>query len=132
MAAVPATLMDHLSWNSGRWEYGAPLPAEAEPVLWREYRGSRRRWLTPVCVLLIAAAWCIETMAYMVRDSYDLRWAMFRAVWYVAFVFGVAVSPAHFVWVRLRGGSHSGRTVVAAILCLTWCMAELIFRLHLL
>ncbi|MBL8220630.1 MAG: MotA/TolQ/ExbB proton channel family protein [Bryobacterales bacterium] len=106
-----------------RWEFAHPAVIE-EPVLWKQYHAKRHRWQIPVSVLLFAAALGMACAAYVLRDGYHLRWAVFHGVCDVALQSTIAAVPAHVLCVRVWGGSAEGRTVALAAFCFLWCAAE--------
>jgi hypothetical protein len=63
------------------------------------------------------------------RIAFDL--AVRAGGWHVLFLFGLGCLPAQFVWSRARRRRRGHVVLLAAGLCLCWCVAELLVGAHL-
>jgi len=99
------------------WKYARETAAE-ERVLWKQYQHEWNPWQGRSGWMMVATACLLDSIGYVMRDGYYVRWAIFHAACHVGLVFAIAFAPAHLVWVRLLGRSAEGRTVWIAALCL--------------
>ncbi len=89
----------------------------------------RKRWrrsAVPSTVLLVIA-WGIELACYLDFDSVPLGTAMLTAFRSVLVIFCCACLPAYAVWVDLMHRKTTNLALPAAALCLSWCIAGLVF-----
>lgn len=135
-AAIPE-LVKQLGTYRGPWHaefetaslHGRPLFGGPSIAGLEKERAFRRRSMYLAGVALLAGS-CVELMRSFVADSLPLESAAWTACKHVLFVFGVSFILAHPLWSRVLHRQPGGLGVLAAVMCLCWCVGEFIVGVH--
>lgn len=130
MESASNDLVGQLARYRGQWELGPAtggrllFGAKSPDELGEEHRF--RRLSLAVAGVTLAVAWCIQVVLSFGRDSLPLSATPLAAIKHVLFPFGVSCIPAHILWLRFWRGRQGGRMALAALLCLGWCVVEVV------
>ncbi|MFN7937217.1 MAG: MotA/TolQ/ExbB proton channel family protein [Bryobacteraceae bacterium] len=87
----------------------------------------------PVAALvLLTFAWLTQSLAYVLHGGHYPEWALFRAAWYIAFLFTIGIFPVCAIWIGALGRARELASVLTAAICLIWSIVECVVGLHLL
>jgi hypothetical protein len=139
MENASVDLVRQLARFRGRWKSGPPIESTSgRPMfgersvaqLSQDQRSWHRTMLLTGTALLVA--WCVQVVRNLEFDWLSLGAATLWASVYVLFMFGVSCLPAHALWVGFLHRRRGGTAVLASAFCLCWCVAELVFGVHVL
>jgi hypothetical protein len=123
-------VVNHLTRQVGRLHSGRvdrPLPfLEAYSVMAGEDRRGWRRSMW-AAVALLAFAWGIQVIGYFDDDALPIDSAMRAAFRSVSITVCCCSVPAYAIWVDFLHRKSTGLPWVAAVFCLSWCAAGLLF-----
>jgi biopolymer transport protein ExbB/TolQ len=131
-------LLNQLAIYGGRMKAGHAIRRASDSPIFRkrtlaELKEDQRSWHRSISMTAaaLAMAWCIQVVRYLEHDLYPLDSASWTACWYLSYTFGISCIPAYPVWVRFLHRKPGGLAVLSSGLCLFWCIAELVFKVHL-
>ncbi len=139
MERAPFELVDQLSRYCGRWEFDPTNPRVGGEAMFGErpldeLKQDESFWRRSMLLTgaSLFAAWCLQVTRYFDHDLRPFDSATWMACMYVLFVLCVSCLPAHVVWSRFLRRRRGGLALLASVICLCWCLTELVLHIHLL